>query len=352
MRIVPNSLTVADYCLAMQRGEIVVNREYQRSDKVWPAVARSFLIETVLLNFPMPKLALHQITDLTSKKTVKAIVDGQQRSMAILDFFQDELRLSRKLELEDAAGRKYSELGDDLQAAFLDYAVSFDLFVSASVDEVREVFRRMNLFTVPLNPEEQRHAVFQGVFKWFIHRVARTYDDAFPRIGLFTQKQLVRMADTKLLTEICHAYFNGITTTSKTRLDALYREKDKEGSFPEEAELEERITSALDQILAWEEIHKTALMKQHVFYSLALATMHVINPVEKLNSTFENAGPVQIDEQDAIANLTSLAQALDDPSSYAELADFATASSERTNVAEQRAKRFVWCCRALTESAW
>lgn len=353
MRIVPSSLTIADYCQGMERGEITVNKDYQRSDRVWPSVARSFLIETVLLNFPIPKLALHQVTDLQSKKTVKAIVDGQQRSRAILDFYQDDLRLSRGLELEEAAGRKYSELEDELQASFLDYALSFDLFVAASVDQVREMFRRMNLFTVPLNPEEQRHAVFQGPFKWFIHRMARKYDDAFPRIGLFSQKQLVRMADTKLLTEISHAFFNGITTTSKPKLDALYREKDKQDAFPEEEELEERLTSAFDELLGWEEIHDTALMKQHVFYSLLLATMHISNTVPSLVEHF--APPATAAERsrpDIVSNLTRLAQALDDPSSAGEFAEFVEASSERTNVADQRATRFVWCCRALVEPAW
>lgn len=352
MRIVPIQMTAADYCRAIERGEIVVNKDYQRSDKVWPLVARSFLIETVLLNFPIPKLALHQVTDLRSKKTVKAIVDGQQRTRAILDFYLGELRLSRGLELEEAAGRTYSELEDNLQSAFLDYALSFDLFVAATVDDVREVFRRMNLFTVPLNPEEQRHAVFQGRFKWFIHRVARQYDDAFSRIGLFSQKQLVRMADTKLLTEICHAYFYGITTTSKTKLDGLYKAKDKEEAFPEESELEERLTSALDQILEWEEIHDTALMRPHVFYALALATMHVRDPVSKLQELFSSPSLSDLHEAEVVSNLTALAQALDDPTNAGDLAEFAEASSERTNVAEQRIKRFTWCCRALIEPSW
>ena len=47
MDIVPTNMTVADYCAAMKRGESVVNREYQRSDKVWPAIASGYLIETI-----------------------------------------------------------------------------------------------------------------------------------------------------------------------------------------------------------------------------------------------------------------------------------------------------------------
>jgi hypothetical protein len=60
-----------------------VNRNYQRSDQVWPAIAKSYLIETILLGYPVPKLSLYQVLDLKSRKTSKEIVDGQQRSVTI-----------------------------------------------------------------------------------------------------------------------------------------------------------------------------------------------------------------------------------------------------------------------------
>src|SRR5690349_9743601 len=106
-------MTVSEYCRSMQRREITVNRDYQRSDKVWPDAARSFLIETILMGYPVPKLSLQQETDLRTRETIKRIIDGQQRSKAILDFFNDELRLSSTLELEDAAGKRYTDLPEE-----------------------------------------------------------------------------------------------------------------------------------------------------------------------------------------------------------------------------------------------
>jgi hypothetical protein len=64
----------------MKSKDIIVNRSYQRSDKVWPPAARSYLVETVLLGYPIPKLSLHQRTDVKSRKVISEIVDGQQRS--------------------------------------------------------------------------------------------------------------------------------------------------------------------------------------------------------------------------------------------------------------------------------
>ena len=184
----PTSFTVADYCNAMRRGEITVNHDYQRSDQVWPQVARSYLIETILKGFPVPKLYLYQVTDVKSRKTRKEIVDGQQRSAAIYDFSNDGFRVSKSAEDEDVRGKKYSELDEEHQYRFRDYPIDVDLFVAVTPPEVIEVFRRMNSYTVPLNPEEHRHALWQGKFKWFINGVADRLEAIFLATGVFKEK--------------------------------------------------------------------------------------------------------------------------------------------------------------------
>src|ERR1700685_1871367 len=98
----------------MDRGEIIVNKDYQRSDQVWPSVARSYLIETILKGFPIPKLCLYQVTDVKSRTTHKEIVDGQQRSVAIFDFFNNKFRLSKNDD-NDISQRKYSDLDIEYQ---------------------------------------------------------------------------------------------------------------------------------------------------------------------------------------------------------------------------------------------
>src|ERR1700722_10542998 len=152
MQLVPTHMTVANYCAGLEDGSIKINREYQRSDRVWPDAAQSFLIETILLGYPVPKLALYQETDRISRKTVNEIVDGQQRTVAIRSFFDNVLRLKSDLELVEAAGKTYEELDVTLQDKFLEYALGFDQFVGASPTDVREVFRRINSYEVPLNP--------------------------------------------------------------------------------------------------------------------------------------------------------------------------------------------------------
>jgi hypothetical protein len=346
MEIQQTTLTVADYCAALDRGEVRINPDYQRSDRVWPSAARSFLIETILLGFPMPKLSLHQRTDVRSRRSIKEVVDGQQRTRAVRDFYDNAFRLSPTLELEDARGKRYSQLDIDLQERFLDYGVGFDVFVAATAEEVREVFRRMNSFTVPLNPEEHRHAVYQGPFKWFIHKLTGDYADAFLAAGVFGSKQLVRMADAKLVTEIAHAYFHGIMTTNRRALDALYRSRNTE--FPEEETLGQELRTGLDLFFSWTDIHDTALVKPYNVYALVLAAMHLSNRIKTLEDTFPAAKASLSEDAEIQENLTELADALDADEPPEALEGFVDAASERTNVADQRRTRFQWLCRALS----
>ena len=359
MQSVASNISIAEYCEDMQDGKVIANPEYQRSDKVWPSQAQSFLIETILLGFPIPKIALNQILDLKSRQVIREIVDGQQRSRAIFNFFQGRLKLSRAIELEEAKGCAFDDLSDDLKSAFLTYPLTYDLFTNTTPADVREVFRRINLYTVPLNPEEQRHAVFQGSFKIFIYHLSRVFSQPLSLMGVLSDKQIVRMQDAKLFTEISHACLNGITTTSKASLNALYAQKDK--SFPEGPSLEMAFTYAIDRLLTMNDLHGTPLMKPYQFYALTLALMHLQFPQEKLQALYPVESPVNFDPITAIRNLSILADALetddaedaaedDEEDDFENFNEFVLASTSRTNVASQRATRFMWMCKALAQS--
>ena len=346
MIIQPTPMTVADYCAAMSRDEIIVNREYQRSDQVWPAAAKSYLIETMILGYPVPKLYLFQVLDLKSRKTYKEIVDGQQRSVTIFQFYNDDFALDQRLETGEIAGRRYSDLEPEDQSKFLQYSLAIDTFVAANQPEIVEAFRRMNSYTIPLNPEEQRHAVYQGPFKWFIASLARRQEAVFLSVGLFGQKQLVRMADAKLLTEICDALINGIRTTNKKILDALYLSRNK--NFAEEGDLNSYISDAVDKLRTWRGIHNTSLTKPYIIYSLLLAIIHTEQVVPALQSAYPLNAPETIDLKFAEVNLTALAEAIENEETP-RFGEFIRACTAKTNVKDNREIRFRWLCRAMKE---
>ena len=345
MRTMSTNMTIQDFLAAMDRGEITVNRHYQRSDQVWPDAARSYLIETVLLDFPIPKLSLHQLTDPRTGTSHKELVDGQQRSMALQGFFKNDFSLSSAVENTAWRGKAFSDLELDERTVFRNYQLSLDLFLGAENSQIREVFRRMNSYTVPLNPEEQRHARFQGTFKWFLHSVALRWNDGLEAMGVFSEKQIVRMADVKLLAEVCHALLNGISTTNKTALDGLYRGNDD--SFPQQSDIDARLSQALDLLLQMPEIHETSLVKPFQVYALILAISHAQRPIESLQHAVAVDSAMQIDVTVAVPRLLRLLQAVDDDVQTGRYARFVKASSEKTNVKAEREVRFKYFTEAL-----
>lgn len=337
MEIRQIQVPVADYCKALERDEIEVNRDYQRSDRVWPLAARQFLIETILLDYPIPKLTLHQITNLRTKSTLRAVVDGQQRTRAIYDFYRGELRLSTRATLSSTAGRYFAGLPEDLQERFLGYILSMDLLLTALPHEVRDIFRRINAYTVPLNPEETRHALFQGPFKWFIYRLGADFGDEFTAMGILTEKQLVRMQDTKLLAEVCHALLNGVQTTTKAKLDALYRKYND--NFAEEGGLDGRLRRAMARLVDLRELYRSELMKPYQVYALLLALSHFEEPVETLLPSIPAVPHGPFDHDRVVSSLASLDEALANDDERGRYGAFVRASSSKTNVAEQRLTR-------------
>jgi uncharacterized protein with ParB-like and HNH nuclease domain len=346
MQIVPSSETVAQFCEGLRRNQIKVDRRYQRSEKVWPANAQSFLIESILLGFPVPKLFLHQSTDRVSRKTVHHIIDGQQRSVAIRSFADDEIRLAKNLELKEAAGRTYSELPPELQDRFLSYSLGIDRFVNTSEEQVRDIFRRINSYEVPLNAEEQRHARYQGEFKWFIYHLSRALDTYFDEYGTFSDSQLVRMQDMKLLAEISHALLNGISTTSKTTLDALYRDNNE--TFAGKEEFSDKIEQAVIFVDSLSAVHDTGLMKPYSMYALVLAIIHADTAVPTLKehaSGGKGLAKPKLCEQ----RLSVLAAAIDEGEAPRKLQTFVKASEKGTNVKAARGTRFKFCLDAVSK---
>ena len=61
-------------------------------------MAKSYLMETILRDFPIPKLFLHQTQDSKTRKPIKQIVDSQQRTQAIMDILEDKYPLSRSID--------------------------------------------------------------------------------------------------------------------------------------------------------------------------------------------------------------------------------------------------------------
>jgi hypothetical protein len=226
------------------------------------------------MGFPFPKLYFYEALDRTSRRVVREIVDGQQRITSIIDFIQDKFRLtsvSRQFQ-----GMKFSDLPEDIQMEFLSHPIPVDVIRNATKAEILEMFRRMNAYTLPLNESEKRHAKYHGEFKWFVNTLTDELSETIVGFNILTNRQIVRMADAELISEMILTLEAGIISTSPALLNKLYTGYDEQ--FDKEQEyggLIREFFSFISQQLT--DFKDSFLMKSYTVHTLFCA--YVLNKV-------------------------------------------------------------------------
>lgn len=200
-----------------------LNPDFQRGS-VWSPAARTFLIDTILRQLPVPKVYLRTIIDVKTKKSVREVVDGQQRIRAILDFSDNRFALTKRA--GEFEGMRYKDLDVDQQGSFLSYPIAVDQLVNANTEDVLEVFARLNSYTVSLNGPEKRHAKWQGDFKFAIRTASRKWGEFWKEYRVLSTQQRVRMADDALTAEMVGVLLDGVRDGGDAKLDILYRKYD------------------------------------------------------------------------------------------------------------------------------
>lgn len=150
----------------INKGVIQLDPEYQRRHR-WPQDYSSKLIESLILNIPIPIIYISQNFDADTETTDYrfSVIDGQQRLTAIRDFFNDEFELIELESLQELNGLKYSQLPPFLVRRLEERTIKC-LRIDSTVDpQVKlDIFERLNSGSVKLEPQELRNASHQGRF--------------------------------------------------------------------------------------------------------------------------------------------------------------------------------------------
>ena len=77
--------------------ELTLAPEFQRAD-TWTTSARSFFIDTLLRDLPIPPIYIRLVTDTDTKTSHREVVDGQQRLSAIVKFIDGQLVLDKAVQ--------------------------------------------------------------------------------------------------------------------------------------------------------------------------------------------------------------------------------------------------------------
>ncbi len=169
----------------VQSGAIDVSPKYQRRER-WTPLAQAELIESFLINVPIPPVYLSEDDFGTY-----SVIDGKQRITTIHGFLSDQFALNGLEKFSEANGLKFSNLPPELSNALKirPYLRVVTLLKQTDPELKYEVFTRLNTGGEPLLPQEIRNALYRGSFN----------DMLFESAGasfLHRQLKIVRMRET------------------------------------------------------------------------------------------------------------------------------------------------------------
>lgn len=219
---------------------------YQRDYNVWSQRQKSFLIDTILKNFPMPPIFLEQ--KIIEGKTFYDVIDGKQRLNAIIQFINNEFALPKDFGNDvygtpKLNGKTFDELKklakedqeiSDFLDGFWGYVINVEYIDKPDNRVVDNIFDRLNRGGERLNPAELRKAkyydtiMYQGIVS--LKKNAKSQ--------LITRKlDSIRLEDISFLTEIyllvlSKRIINGvekdIDVSFKSYVDSVSQKKNSE----------------------------------------------------------------------------------------------------------------------------
>lgn len=161
----------------------IIIPDFQR-DYVWPISVASKLIDSVLLNLPIPNIFLYKV--MKDGDEVYYVVDGFQRIQTLKYFKENswsqcsnikeginEESSSRyhpfkiKYKSSEWYGKTYQMLSNDDRFNFDEYSVNLTIFEQSNPknkNSMFEVFERINTGSDKLSEQEIRNAIYPGVF--------------------------------------------------------------------------------------------------------------------------------------------------------------------------------------------
>ena len=325
-RVDYQQLLVQDLVNLDKTGELDYSPWYQRRS-VWTTSQKSYLINTLHEQKPIPALYVRYSLDLDRGKTVREVVDGQQRTRAILEYCRDEFPARHPSAKER---RSLSQLSRKQRQEFLLTALPVGYLLGASDSDVIEIFGRINSVSKNLNAQEKRNAQFSGEFKQFCLQQSASRVEFWRKYHIFTATDIARMNEVQFISDLTLNLLEGLSNLNQKKLDALYGQFDE--CFPGSSEMTRRLDRVFDFVvdLGPGAIRDTVFNRQPLFFSLLIA----LDSWGKLDSRrAEDA----LREMDARYRLESSRQTAGDR-------EFVVASTATTQGIQQRRIRHDYIC--------
>ncbi|MFF4831435.1 DUF262 domain-containing protein [Streptomyces sp. NPDC001315] len=153
-----SDLSLETIATMVDNSAIDVGPQFQRRDR-WEVSRQSALIESFLLNIPVPPVYLAE-----EEFGSYSVIDGKQRITAIRDFIRNQYPLAGLERFPEIEGYRYRQLPAGLRNALAvrPYIRAITILRQSDNETKYEVFHRLNSAGQPLNAQEIRNVIYRG----------------------------------------------------------------------------------------------------------------------------------------------------------------------------------------------
>lgn len=269
---------------------LIVDQSYQRRS-IWLERDKIRLIETILLGLIIPEVYFWDAeTDPDSGKTITHIVDGQQRICAVVDFINNEFKLSKEHLITDQIKEKYgdkkfADLSNDDKIIIWTFNFSIVRIKDKSKDEIRNIFYRLNLTDYSLNDQEKRHSNTWGRFADLSKEISEL--SFWNDYNLFNYGDVKRMKDEEFCASLLLLARKGIVNqVNQAPLNEAYA--DYASDYPEYENDKQRILKWIETFkILYSPDHRSFIRKRTQLYTVFCLLDYFTQQNISLNSDIE-----------------------------------------------------------------
>lgn len=283
-------LLIQDMLNQYQSGELNLTPWYQRRS-TWTIPQKSYLINTLHEQKPIPAIYVRYYLDLEKGQTIRELVDGQQRTRAIIEYCEDEFPAKHPF---DDTKRQFSQLSRKQREVFLLTAIPVGYLLGATDEDVIDIFGRINSISKTLNSQEKRNAKYSGDFKQFCLAQASSRLSLWRQYNLFSANDIARMMEVQFISDlVLNMLADSISDFSPGRIDKLYEQYDD--AFPQQDKIAARLDHLFDTVVNLEvsSIRDTVFVRQPIFFSLLL----ILDSLASIDERALEAGLYEIDSR-------------------------------------------------------
>jgi Uncharacterized conserved protein len=276
IRVTTKTFSLRHILDLIEDGGLELAPDFQRN-RVWKARQKSRLIESILLQIPLPAFYFAEDVDSTMR-----VVDGLQRLSTVLDFVRgsDRARFALSdLEYLNEEGKRFADLQPALQRRLYNtQIIAHVIDPTTPVAVTYNIFKRLNTGGTPLNAQEIRHCMSRQRSRDFLRRCAELPE--FDKATGGTLRNNIRMGDREAVLRFCAFRLHDADSYRRSdSMDAFLLQTTQELDDPKKVDAEQLAELEKDFVRAM--VNATTVFGPYAFRKWWGGSNEARNPVNR-----------------------------------------------------------------------